>query len=342
MKALKFTKTKEFAYIEMDKPQIEEDQLLIEVKAAGICHSDIVGYLGLHPYRIPPVVTGHEFSGVITEVGDHIGDTFQVGDRVFVEPHIGCGTCYYCKQGDYNLCLDKGLIGVGGWTGCFGEFVVAYPSMCHKIPENISFEQAALAEPFCVGNHAVSIAEMDKDDIAIVLGCGTIGMMTIASLLNRGIKNVIGSDISQVKREKALEIGASGALNPMSQDVVQEVLDLTDGLGADVVFIAASFPGATDQALQMCKKLGKIVVIALFEDKIDFDIEQIQQGERRLIGSSMYTNVDFEFVQEKLEQGALHLGSLVTKTIPFEEAGDVIDAMSKGKYGDEIKIIITY
>jgi L-iditol 2-dehydrogenase len=342
MKALKFTKAKEFAYIEMDEPRIDDDQILIKVKAAGICHSDIVGYLGLHPYRIPPVVTGHEFSGVITEVGDYIGGTFKVGDNVFVEPHIGCGECYYCSQGDYNLCLNKGLIGVGDWTGCFGEFVVAYPSMCHKIPENISFEQAALAEPFCVGNHAVTIAEMNEEDTAIVLGCGTIGMMTIASLLNRGIKNVIGSDISQVKRDKALEIGASKVLNPMSQDVVREVLDVTDGLGADVVFIAANFPGATDQALQMSKKLGKVVVIALFDDKIDFDIEQVQQGERRLIGSSMYTDVDFRFVQEKFEQGDLQLGSLVTKTISFEEAGDVIDAMSKGKYGDEIKIIITY
>ena len=342
MRALKFTDVKSFEYIDVEKPRINEDQLLINVKAAGICHSDVIGYMGLHPYRIPPVITGHEFSGVITEVGKNAGSDFKVGDRVFVEPHIGCGDCYYCRQGAYNLCLNKGLIGVDEWTGCFGEFVMAYPSMCHKIPDYLSFEEAALAEPFCVGNHAVSLANLNAEGTAVVLGCGTIGMMTIASLLTHKVKRVFGSDISAAKRAKALEIGASGVINPMEQDVVREVLDATDGLGADAVFIAASFPGASEQALRMCKKKGLAVIIALFEGNIDFNMEQIQQGERRMIGSSMYTVEDYRFVQKKLQDKELQLGSLITKSIPFGEAGSVIDAMSKGEYGDEIKIIITY
>ncbi len=341
MKALKFTGVKKFEYLEVDKPQINRDQLLIQVKAAGICHSDVIGYLGLHPYRIPPVITGHEFSGVITETGDNVTE-FKIGDRVFVEPHIGCGECEYCKNGDYNICLTKELIGVGEWTGCFGEYVAAYPSMCHRVPDHMSFEEAALAEPYCVGNHAVALAEVPKAGTAVVLGCGTIGMMSIAALVAHGVSQVIGSDISRVKRDKAIDVGAAKVCNPLEEDVVQKVLESTGGLGADAVFIAAGFPGAVDQALRMSKKRGTVVMIAILENTIDFDMEPIQQGERKLIGSSMYTDKDYAFVQKKLEDKSLQLGSLITKRIAFEEAGSVIDAMSKGEYGDEIKIIISY
>ncbi len=341
MKALKFTEVNKYEYIETEKPQITADQLLINVKAAGICHSDIIGYLGQHPYRIPPVITGHEFSGIITEIGSNVTD-FKVGDRVFVEPHIGCGECEYCKEGNYNICLTKELIGVGEWSGCFAEYVMAYPSMCHRVPDHMSYEDAALAEPYCVGNHAVEMADIPKSGTAVVLGCGTIGMMTIAALKTHGVAQIIGSDISKVKRERALEVGATDVCNPMEDDVVQKVLDLTEGLGAHTVFIAAGFPGAVDQAMSMSRKRGTVVMIAILANSIDFDMEPIQQGERKLVGTSMYTDKDYIFVQKKLEDKSLQLGSLITKRITFEEAGEVIDAMSKGEYGDEIKIVISY
>ena len=340
MKALKFVEPKRFEYIEMDVPRIEENQLRIKIKVAGICHSDVLSYAGKHPYRIPPVVTGHEFCGVVDEVGKNAFGDFHVGDRVVVEPHIGCGVCYYCKSGHYNLCVDKRLIGVKDWTGCFAEYVAVFPSMCFHMPYSMSYEEGALFEPYCVGQHAVEMANLPAGSSVAVLGCGTIGMMTITSAFNHEMGIIIGTDVSEYKCNFAINQGAIAMFNPIKDNIAAEILKMTNGVGVDCVFIDVSVPNILDQAFQICRKNGTIVIVASFDEPVKIDLKNICQ--RHVMGSNMYTAEDYKQAMKQFQSGKLCLKLLVTRQISFLDAGTMIHDIAEGKFGDEIKIVIKF
>ena len=342
MKALKFLKPNKYEYIETEIPKIDTDMMLIKVMAAGICRSDVVAFRGKHSKRVPPVITGHEFSGVIKSIGERAAGEFNVGDRVVIEPHIGCGSCFYCKSGRYNLCPNKRFIGVGNWVGCFAEYVSVYPSMCFSMPDELSFEEGALMEPFCVGNHAVELAQLLFDSSVAILGCGTIGMMTIKSLVSHGLKEIFGTDVSEVKLEFALAQGATRTFNPTKEDIVPLLLNVTNSIGVDAVFITSPFPELINQAVRICKKGGKIIIIAAFEDPILFHFIKIPHGEFNVIGSHMYTKKDYAYALEEYKKGNLNLLPLITKKISFKQAGKFIKELAMGKHSDEIKIIIDY
>ncbi len=341
MKALKFVETRKGEYVTAEKPQCGDKQVLIEVKVAGICHSDIMSYEGKHPWRIPPVITGHEFSGVIVEAGQNVQD-FSVGDRVVVEPHIGCGECEYCRKGVYNLCNTKRFIGVGDWSGCFGEYVIAEPSMCLKMPGGMSFEEAAALEPYCVGEHAVDLAGSGAGESALIIGGGTIGLMTLLSLKNRGVEKVYVSDISAEKREYALKAGAAGTVDPMTEDLFDKMMADTEGAGVDNVFICVPVPPVLNQSLSVAKKKGKVVVIAVFGNPVEIDVKNVQVGERSVLGSNMYTIRDYRNALADYEAGKLNLGSMITKTIGFDELNGVIARLSDGELQNEIKIQVVF
>ena len=217
--------------------------------------------------------------------------------------------------------------------------------MCLKIPNTLTFEEGALIEPFSVGNHAVELAQLPPGSSTAVLGCGTIGVMTITSLVNHRVKQVIGTDVSGVKQEIALTQGASHTFNPTRDDIVSSVLNVSGGIGVDAVFITAPFPGAMDQATDICRGFGKIIIVASFVDPFLFDFRKILRREQYVIGSYMYTRKDYSYALKEYKQGKLSLLPLVTKKISFGQAGSVIEEMAKGtrgKYSDEIKIVIDY
>lgn len=341
MKALLFPAVDEYQYIETDIPEMADDQVLLQVKETGVCHGDILAFTGKHPYRIPPLVSGHEMGGIVVSVGKDVTD-FKVGDRVAVEPQIGCGVCEFCRKGDYNVCADKRMIGVDGWSGTYGEYVVAYPSMCMKIPNSMSYEESALIEPFCVGVHAVSLADLHIGDTAAVLGGGTIGNMVLTALTQKELSEVFCSDLSEKKNENSLKRGATVALNPKHGNIVDEVLRQTSGSGVDAVFVTSSYPGVMDDALRICKKKGVVVLIAFLDSTIKLNtVGLIQQGERRIVGSNSYTMKDYRWVLEQYGKGTLDLKSLITKKVPFSEGGAVIKEMAHGLLPDEIKVMIS-
>jgi L-iditol 2-dehydrogenase len=197
-------------------------------------------------------------------------------------------------------------------------------------------------EPFCVGNHAVELAQLPLNSSAAVLGCGTIGMMTVTSLLSHGVKKVIGSDVSEVKQEFALTQGVTHAFNPKKENIVSSVLSATGGIGVDAVFIAAAFPEVMDQATDISRRGAKIIMIALFEDPVMFDFRKIVAGERIVGTSFMYTRRDYDYTLEQYKKGNIDLLPLVTKKISFGQAGKVIDELAVGEHSNEIKIIIDY
>jgi L-iditol 2-dehydrogenase len=341
MKALKFTEVRRSEIVDVAKPVPNPGQVLVKVKAAGICASDVMAYRGEHTYRIPPVITGHELSGEIVESGPEVS-TLKAGDRVAIEPHMGCGQCPLCRYGHYNVCPNKGLIGVGDWIGAFAEYVVADQAMCHLMPDRMTFEEGAALEPLCVGLHAVRRAHMNVGERVAILGCGTIGLMTLLCAKLSGPELLIATDISAYKREMALRSGADLAINPMTKRPVEEVLRATDGIGVDTVFVAVEQESVLLQGARMCRRMGKLVLIASFGGKVAFPPREIQLYERELIGTSMYTRDDYRSAIKLWEKGELNIDPLINQRIGLDEAPDMVSALADGKGPDAVKIIIEF
>jgi L-iditol 2-dehydrogenase len=342
MKALAFSEVGKAQIVDTAKPAPASGQVRIRVKKAGICHSDIMAYRGQHPYRVPPVITGHEASGVVDALGGGIS-SLSVGDKVAIEPHAGCGQCEFCRHSQYNVCTNKKLIGVGSWTGVFAEYVVADASMCHRMPEGMDYETGALLEPYCVGLHAVGLAGIRKGDGVTILGCGTIGMMTLLAVAQYEPKMLAISDLSPTKRQLAFSLGASSTINPTEVDPVRYVQDLTQGYGADLVFVTAPNKVVLSQAIRMARRKGKIVLIATLPGDTEITTGEIQMHERVIMGSAMYTQSDYEEAMQQWRQGRLDgLTRLISKRIDIIEAPGLIADMAAGRQSDYIKNLISF
>ena len=342
MKAIEFSEIGKAHVVEVEKPEPGPGQLRVRIKRAGICHSDIMAFNGQHPYRVPPVITGHEAAGEVDARGAGV-TSLAVGDRVAIEPHAGCGQCDDCLRGYYHICANKKLIGVGSWTGVFAEFVVADESMCHRMPDKMDYEIGALLEPYCVGLHASRLADIKESDIVAIVGCGTIGMMTLIAVSLCNPKKIIISDLSVTKRDLALSIGASHAVNPAEEDSVAFLKKYTEGYGADVVCVTAPNKQVINQALQMTRRKGKLVMIATLPGDTEITTGEIQMHERMVIGSAMYNSDDYKTAIDQWQQGRLeNLKKFVSHRIGLSEAPRLITDMAGGKGGESIKNIISF
>lgn len=342
MKAMKFPEAGKAEIVDVPVPALREGEVLVRVRSAGVCHSDVASFLGKHDVRRPPVITGHELAGEIVEVGRGVAGR-RVGERVAVEPHVGCGHCVYCRQGHYHECPQKRFTGVGDWIGAFAEYTVATEAMCHPIPDRMGYDEGAMLEPLCVGLHAARRAELKLGERVAILGVGTIGMMTLLCVRCCGPGWMGISDPSKVKRETALRLGADLAVDPAQADPVQEIVRATDDLGADVVFVAVALDPVLQQALLACRRMGRLVVIASFFTGGALAARQLQVRERLAIGTSMYTADDYRLAIRLWERGHFpELSSLVAERITLEQAPAAVAALAYGKQPDAIKVIIRF
>ncbi|MGD8296982.1 MAG: alcohol dehydrogenase catalytic domain-containing protein [Desulfobacterales bacterium] len=342
MKAIKFSAIGKAEIVEISQPAPAAKQVRVRVKSAGICHSDIMAFNGQHPYRVPPVITGHEASGVIEALGEGVTDV-HVGDRVALEPHQGCGQCEFCRQGHYQVCLDKKLIGVGAWTGVFAEYVVAGEPMCHKIPAGMSHDTGAMIEPYCVGLHAVRRAGITSGDSVSILGCGTIGMMTLLSVMQYDPSNVFVTDLSAAKRDLAVSLGADSAADPTEKDPVEFVHNATGGKGVDTVFVTAPNKATLNQALRMCKRRSTVILIATIPGDTEITTAEIQLHERMIMGSAMYNHKDYEIAIEQWQENRLEgFEKLVSNRITIADAPEMISELARGDRAEDIKNIINF
>jgi L-iditol 2-dehydrogenase len=342
MKAMKFPEAGKAEIVEVAVPTPGAGEVLVRVKAAGICASDVAAFKGTHNFRRPPVITGHELAGEIVTLGRDVSG-LRVGDRVALEPHVGCGRCDYCRQDNYHECPEKRYVGVGDWIGAFAEYVVAADSMCHPIPARMPFEEAAMLEPFCVGLHAVRRAEPRMGETVAILGVGTIGMMTLLAVRCGGPGWIAVTDPSAAKRDLAVRCGADVALDPAREDPTTAILKATGGRGVDVVFVAAAAPGVLDQAVNVCRRMGRIVIIASFFSGGGVEAKLVQQREQTILGTSMYTGVDYRLAIRLWEQGRLaQFSTLVSERIRLGQAPEAVAALAAGRLPDNIKTIIEF
>lgn len=347
MKALRWHGARDLRLDEIAEPTVTAGKVKIKVEWCGICGSDLHEYVA-GPIFIPaeaphplsgdkaPITMGHEFSGQVVDIGEGVTG-FQVGDRVVCEPIFRCGECLGCKQGKYNLCEKMGFYGLSGGGGGFSEYASIPVEMLHKIPDSISFEQGALAEPAAVALHAVKESKLKVGDKAVVFGTGPIGLLLIDAIKAAGASEIYAVELSPERLAKAEELGAIGINPSQYEDVVKEIHKRTNG-GADVTYEVTGVPVVLTQAINATKLNGETMIVSIFETEAPIMPNHIVMKERTVTGIIGYRDI-FPAVISLMEKGYFSADKLVTKRIKLSEAVDEgFEALLNEK--NQVKILV--
>jgi 2-desacetyl-2-hydroxyethyl bacteriochlorophyllide A dehydrogenase len=336
MRAVVLSDVRTIELEEIDEPAIGPHDLLVAVKATGICGSDMHAYRGFHPFRRPPVVLGHEAAGEVVAMGEAV-ERFAPGDRVALEPQIACGACRFCVRGLPNFCTTALRPGMAGWGGTFTELIRAPESTLHRLGPRTTFAEGAMVEPAAVALRAFRRGAVAMGHRVAVLGCGNIGGV-VAHLCQRArVSLLMVTDIKPFNLEFVSSLGPCVAVNASERDVVAEGRRLTDGEGFDVVLVASGAADSMLEAVQLCAPHGRIVCIAIFPEAIPLDATALVYREAEIRASFTYTPDDFRGVIALLDSGSLELGRFVTRTASLDEAAELFMRMDDGM--DYIKVL---
>lgn len=333
---------------DVPEPTIEaSDDVVIEVAACGICGTDLHEYThgpnmirpSAHPLTgiQPPVTLGHEFSGIVTAVGDAVTD-LHPGSLVTVDPCLRCGGCAPCLRGDYHLCAIGGSVGLAS-DGAFAAHVRVPRVNVLPVPEGVSAESAAVAEPLAVGMHAATQAHISAGDSVLVLGAGPIGIASLLGALACGAASVYVSEPSAGRGQLALSMGATEVFDPTVSDVRREVFLRTGRSGPDAVIEATGRPDAFELAITTVRRGGHVSVVGISAERLGVDLRQLVLYERHVAGSLGYHH-DIERVLQLIAAGRLDTGAFITSTAPLSEGVSVIEQLSNDR-GSNLKILLT-
>lgn len=326
---------------ELPIPIPGEGEVLVRIRSVGVCGSDVhyfvegrIGDFVVHP----PFILGHECSGEIVEVGKGV-KYLKPGDRVTMEPGIPCGKCEFCRLGRYNLCPDVVFWATPPVDGTFCEYVVHPAHFTYPIAPSVSFEEAALVEPLAVGMYATHRAQVKPGDVALVLGSGPIGLVTLQALLARGVTEVIAVDVVEKRLEKARELGARYVLNAAKENVQEQVFSLTQGKGVDAVFETAGSVATTQLTVEVAKRGGKVILVGLPSmTHFNFGIIKILDKELDVLGIFRYANM-YAGCVNLLNAGRVNLKTLVTHRFPLEKTQDALLFAHEHK-AESIKVVV--
>ncbi len=317
---------------EVKKPEIKQNQVLIEVKRIGVCGSDIHVYHGTHPYTGYPVVQGHEVSGIIAEVGASVQD-LALGDMVTFTPQVTDGTCYQCRHGAYHICDSLKVMGFQT-GGAAEEYFPVDADKVLKVPTSVSLDEAAMIEPVAVAVHALRRGGDVNGKKVLVLGSGTIGNLVGQVARASGASAVINADISDYKLEKAKACGSRHVINTHQEDLSETITRVFGPDRADLILECVGAQETIDQAIDNARKGTTIVVVGVFGEKPRVDLGLVQDRELSLVGTLMYQRSDYERAIELVGSGKMHLQEMITHRFGFKDYLDAYHAIedSKGKY----------
>jgi L-iditol 2-dehydrogenase len=336
MKVAILTRPYNIEIIDVEKPAIGNNDVLIKVIETGICGSDLHTYEGIHPFRKPPVILGHEVAGDVVEIGKEVKN-IDMGTRVAIEPQKACGVCSYCKQGRYNICPERLLPGVGGWMGTFAEYFVSNSEKLYPLNEKVSYSSGVLAEPIAVGLHGARRANV-KESSTLVLGLGSIGISAAFSAKILGAKQVVATDIAKINLQVAKNFGVDIPIDVTEQDLITSARKYAKE-GFDSVIVTSGYEGVIDDAISLSKRVATIVIISLFANDVKTNINQLVIQEKEILGSSTYTSSDFRTVVDWLNNGELKPDSMITHKMPLEKTSEAFNILDK-RTEPVIKIIL--
>lgn len=324
MKSLVLEKYNEFTLRDTEIPPLKPGWVLIKVEACGICGSDVHGMDGSTGRRQPPVIMGHEASGTISELGKNVTN-WKIGDRVTFDSTISCGECFYCQRGDINLCDNRRVLGVScdeyRQNGAFAEFVAVPAHILYAIPENISFEQAAMIEAVSVAVHAVAISSVNANDTAVVIGCGMIGLLGIQALKAAGCRKVIAIDQVDEKLNLAMELGASLILNSTDPNIIQKIQSETNNRGADLVLEVVGIEPTVNLAIDCARKGGTVTLIGNLAPEVKLPLQKVVSRQLKLQGSCASAG-EYPLCLELIASGKIKVDRLISKVAPLAEGNE--------------------
>ena len=307
---------------EVEEPKAEPRGLLVRVKAAAICGSDVHIYDWDPAYRFMklPLIIGHEFAGEVAEVGEGLSG-FEPGDRVAINPCIPCWKCRMCMSGRIGVCYNWKLLGIHA-NGGFAEYAAIPAGIggIYRLPSGISFDEGALLEPLCVALHAWERSGAGPGDTALVLGPGPIGILTVGALKAAGLSKIFITGVSadRTRLECAKEMGADFAINVEEEDTARVIMENTGGEGVDFLFEASGSPGALARALDLLHKGGRAILLGIHPAPVSLPINEVVRGERELIGSYTYNDGTWRRALELVSLGKIGLDRLITHRLPLE------------------------
>ena len=328
------------ASVEVERAAVPEPgpgELLVAMTAAGICGSDVHAVQGLHPFVALPYHPGHEVTGTVAAGGP--GTSARAGTAVVVNPVLYCGVCTRCRQGRVNLCRRMAVYGCGTPAGGMAEYLAVPERNVVALPDGMTPLQAALAEPLSTPVHAVRLAGPDlSGQTVVILGAGTIGLMTLAVARRHGARRIVMTNRSAAKREQALRLGADAAVDPRGPGASQAIVAALGGEQADVVFDCVAVQDTMDQAFGLVLKGGTIVVVGVPAGPVTVPLPGLQDRQIRVQGSAVYLPEDYTESIALLAGGIVRPADLITAQYRLDEAAAAFEAAASGQ---QIKVVLT-
>ncbi|OXM87119.1 NAD(P)-dependent alcohol dehydrogenase [Paenibacillus rigui] len=322
-------------------PEAGPDEVLIKVMAVGVCGSDVHyfehGRIGPYVVR-KPIILGHECAGIVVACGERV-TRFAPGDRVAVEPGVTCGRCEQCKSGRYNLCPDVQFLATPPVDGAFVQYIKHREDFVFPIPDHVSFEEAAMAEPLSVGIHALNRAGFKPGGEVAIIGMGPVGLLAVAAAKAFGASRIYASDLEENRLQAALKLGATDAISGKAGDAAERILELTAQRGVDLAIETAGHPRALQTAMKVIKRGGKLSIVGLPPvDEVGFNVPFLCDNEIDIYGIFRYANT-YPTGVRFLSSGMQGLSEIFTDRFPLERTQEaMVKAMTEK--ATSVKIIV--
>lgn len=326
---------------QIDIPVPKDNEALIKVYCIGICGSDIHYYehgrIGRYVVK-EPIILGHELAGEVVEVGMNVSN-ITVGDRVAVEPGVTCGQCDYCKSGRYNLCPDVIFLATPPVDGAWAEYIVMPSDYLFKLPDSMSYEEGAMLEPLSVGFHAMMRGKVQPFDRVLITGLGPIGLLAGQAAKLFGVSEIFGTDVVPFRRQLAMEMGFTAALDPVKENVEQRLNELTKGSGVTLVVESSGNARAMADTIKLVRRGGRIVFVGLPADhEVPMDMGQFIDGEIDAYGVFRYANT-YPAAIQALQHSSLEIEKIVTHRFSLTDIQQALEVARKEKE-TSIKVMI--
>jgi len=335
MKALVLREYMKLVYEDVSPPEIAPDEVLVKVEACGICGSDVHGLDGSTGRRQPPLIMGHEASGVVEAVGPAVRG-WAPGDRVTFDSTIYRLDDWYTRRGLYNLSDGRMVLGVSPGEyrrhGAFAEYVAVPQHILYRVPESVSFEQAAMVEPVAVAAHAVGLTPVAVGDTAVVVGAGMIGLCLVQVLRAAGCSRVFAVDLEEQRRALARTLGAEVGLDPQKADVAKAVAEATEGRGADVAFEAVGITATVKTAIGSVRRGGTVTLVGNVSPAVEIPLQAVVTRQLRLQGSCSIAG-EYPAALAMIEKGAVDVDAMRSAVAPLAEGAAWFDRLYKKERG---------
>ena len=335
MKALVLREYMKLVYEDVPRPEIAADEVLVKVEACGICGSDVHGLDGSTGRRQPPLIMGHEASGVVVESGPSVTG-WAGGDRVTFDSTIYRLDDWYTRRGLYNLGDGRMVLGVSPGEyrrhGAFAEYVAVPQHILYRVPASVSFEQAAMVEPVAVAAHAVRLTPVAVGDTAVVVGAGMIGLCLVQVLRAAGCWHVFAVDLEAEKLELARTVGADVGLDPQKADVAKAVAEATEGRGADVAFEAVGITATVKTAIATVRRGGTVTLVGNLSPLVELPLQAVVTRQLRLQGSCAIAG-EYPAALSMIERGVVNVDAMRSAVAPLADGAAWFGRLYKKERG---------